>query len=188
MVRKNWLVLLLAFAFVVAACGDDDSSSDDGDDEPQSEETAAGEAESDDGESDESDPEESSDGEAAGGDSSLTFGDEEIALNAFGCFAEEQEAAGSIITFTAQAEGTNAAGEEVRVDFTRFAPGGTVSEADDVSIDVGPLGESVEYRASLPFESVPVDNGVVTVSETTFTNFGDDGGVSEVTTSIIIVC
>ena len=185
MARKNRLVLLVAFAFVVAACGDDDSSSDDGGDEPQSEDTASGDAETDDGESDEGDPGDASEGESAGGASSVTFDGEEIALDALGCYSEEQEVAGSIMTLTAQASGTNAAGENVIVDFTRFAPGGTVSESDDILIDIGPLTDSRTYQANLPFESVTVVDGVLTVSETTFMSF-DDG--TEVMVSIAIVC
>jgi hypothetical protein len=184
MVRKNFLVLLLAFAFVVVACGDDDSSSDDGGDEPQSETTEGGESETDDAASDESDSSDVS----AGGASSVTLDGEEIALDALGCYSEEQEVAGSIITLTAQASGTNAAGENVIVDFTRFAPGGTVSESDDMLIDIGPLGESTNYRANLPYNSVEVVDGVLTVSETTFTSFGDDGTQVEATASVAIVC
>jgi hypothetical protein len=160
---------------VAAACGDDsDSSSDGGGDDTSS-----------DGASDDGGSGEVSGGDAVGS-STLTFDGEEIALdNSLGCYAEEQEVAGSIITLTAQASGTNAAGEDVLVDFTRFAPGGTVGESDDILIDIGPLGATTTYQAALPFESVPVNSGVLTVAETAFSSF-DDG--SEVTASVAIVC
>jgi hypothetical protein len=191
MSSKRFLALLFVFVMLAAACGDDgDSSSDDGGDDTSSDADAGSgddtsDTGSDDGVSDEGGSEEIPGGEAAGGASTLTFGGEEIALNARGCYAEEQEVAGSIITLTAQASGTNAAGEDIIVDFTRFAPGGTVSEGDDILIDIGPLGASMTYQAGLPFESVPVDDGVLTVAETTFSSF-DDG--SEVAVSVAIVC
>ena len=50
---------------------------------------------------------------------------------------------------------------------------------------IGPLGATTTYRAALPFESVPVNSGVLTVAETAFSSF-DDG--SEVTASVAIVC
>jgi len=102
-----------------------------------------------------------------------------------GCFAERQEVAGSIITLSAQASGTNAAGEDVLVDYTRFAPDGVVEEADDILIDIGPLTSTRTYQANLPFESVPIEDGVLTVAETTFSSF-DDG--SEVMASFAIAC
>lgn len=192
MPSKRLLALLFVFVFVIAAaCGDDSDSSSNGGGDDTSSEIDPGSGDeatdtgSDDDGSDEGGSEEVSRGEPGGGASTLTFDGEEIALNARGCYAERQEVAGSIITLTAQASGTNAAGEDVIVDFTRFAPGGTVGESDDILIDIGPLGATTTYQAALPFESIPVDGGVLTVAETAFSSF-DDG--SEVTASVLIVC
>ena len=190
---KRLLALLFVFVIVAAACGDDsDSSSDGGGDEAASEADANSSDEATDtgseaDGSDEGGSEDPSGGDAADGASTLTFDGEEIALSSLGCFAEEQEVAGSIITLAAQASGTNAAGEDVLVDFARYAAGGTVSEGDDVLIDIGPLGASTSYNANLPIDTASVDGDVLTVPETTYTSF-DDGTEVTVTASVTMAC
>jgi hypothetical protein len=187
---KYLLGLLGVFVILAAACGDDSDSSSggSGDDAPNEDAGSGGEATDDGSLGSDSNDGASEDVPAVGsggGASSLMFDGEEIALDARGCFAERQEVAGSIITLSAQASGTNAAGEGIIVDFTRFAPGGTVAEGDDILIDIGPLGETRTYQANLPFESVPIDSGVLTVAETMFTSFD---GLSDVTVSVLIAC
>jgi len=181
---RRVLVLLIAFVIVIAAaaCGDDSGSSSDGAGDGVSTETGAGGSQA---TSEATSEATSGGGTGGGGASTLTFDDEEVALSSRGCYDEEQDVAGSIITLTAQASGTNAAGEDVTVDFTRYAAGGTVGEGDDITIDVGPLGASTTYHANLPIDTATVEGGVLTVPETTYMSF-DDG--SEVAATVMIAC
>ena len=174
---KRFLALVLAIGVLAAACGSDSSSS--GGDGDASSEDATGSSETA-ASSDDADADAPSDGA-----SSLTLDGEEIALDSRGCYAETQEVAGSIITLSSQASGTNAAGESVIVDFTRYAPGGTVGETDDVTIDIGAIGESTSYLATLPFESVQIVDGALSIDDTPFRSF--EGG-DDVVVSIKLAC
>ena len=100
-----------------------------------------------------------------GGAGSLTLDGEEIALGPGRCYLQEQPAAagGGSIELTAQAQGTNAAGDDVRLDFSRYSEESQFA-GDDVSIDVGPLGNSVSYHGSQPSGAVTVDGQVVSAS------------------------
>lgn len=138
------LKLLFALALMtgVAACGDDSESADDtppsvdvGTDENSDEDAA-------DTESTESTDTESTDtadaaGMSSGGAGSLTLDGETIELEAR-CFLEEQVSAGMTMEYTAQGMGTNADGDDVLLDITRFAAGDdAVIVGDSVSVTIG---------------------------------------------------
>lgn len=154
--------ILLAASLVMAGCGGDDASGD-----------ASPDADIDSGGSDNADGDNSSDGDntpegddtagddtagddtAGDGDAgpaptggSVIFGDEEIPMQRLLCYFQEQPRAGlgGVFTHSAQAEGTNAAGEAVLLDMTRaVAEDGTVEF--DLSFGVGDVfaGDYVEY-------------------------------------------
>lgn len=155
------------------AGGTDDGATDDGSD--SEDEPATDDAAADDGSA-----------EQGGGAGTLVLGGEEIDLGSGRCFLEEQPAAagGGSILAVAQASGTTAAGEEVLIDFTRFSEDSQFA-GDDVSVDVGPIADSVSYRGSTPVGTVSIDGDVVSASDLPLQNT-DDG--SEVTASFTISC
>lgn len=70
------------------------------------------------------------------GAGTLTLGTETITFESSRCFLEEQTAAGQKILWTAQASGTNAAGDDVVVDVSRYDASSDFA-GDDLSIDIG---------------------------------------------------
>ena len=151
---KVWAAILLAASLALAGCGSDDGSG---------------------GDSSESGAEAGADSDNAGDDSSgggdagpapsggtIIFGGEEISMERLFCFFEEQPRAGlgGIFTHTAQAEGTNAAGEAVLLDTTRaVAEDGTVEF--DLSFGVGdPFGDDYIEYADTGQEIMFGDNSV----------------------------
>ena len=180
--RRTRLLTAVAVSSVLllTGCGDDDDGTavDDVD-------TGTVEGEG----SDTGDPEDD-EGEATpaggGGAGVLVLGGEEIELGPGLCYLEEQPAAagGGSILATAQAQGTNAAGEEVRIDFTRFSEDSQFA-GDDVSVDVGALGESVGYAGGADEGTVSIDGNVVSATDFPMSNF-DDG--SQATVSFTISC
>lgn len=134
---RAWVAILLAASLALASCGSDDDSSVD-----SSESGADAGADSDNSEGDDSSSgDESSEGEDAAPAPSggkVIFGGEEISMQPLLCYFEEQPRAGlgGIFTHSAQAEGKNAAGEDVLLDMTRaVAEDGTVEF--DLSFGVG---------------------------------------------------
>lgn len=125
-------------------------------------------------------------GSTAAGPGSLVFGEETIALEPGRCYLQEQDSAGGggKILATAQAVGTNAAGEEVRVDFTRYDENSQFF-GDDISIDVGPVGSSTGYSSRVDVGGVEVSGDTVTASDIPMRNM-DDG--SEFSASFEIGC
>jgi hypothetical protein len=129
-------ILLLGSLLFLAACGGDDDSDSDGDDAPNvaattASTTSAGGSSG------------GSSGGGSNGDSdrgSVTIGDETIEFESARCFLQEQDVSGSPgkILLTGQGFGTNAAGESLTLDFTRFDEDSNFT-GDDVTIDVGPL-------------------------------------------------
>jgi hypothetical protein len=176
-VTRTLRVVLLALAtlalFAGAACGDDG----DGTSAPA---PVDGDSDADDGTAEDGPTDEGSGdaptGGGGGGGGSLIFGDETITLDRALCYLQEQPVAGSegTIELTAQGHGTNAAGESVVVDFTRFGED-SLFAGDDITIDIGdPRGDDfMEYGAVLDIGGVLVDGTVVTATDVPFA--GDDG-------------
>ncbi len=187
---RTFAALVAACALAITGCGDDDDTSTD--DAAGIEETAddtAGESSDDDGAGDDGATDEGGDEQAptgGGGGGTLVFDGEEIALDGARCFLEEQEAAagGGSIEFVAQGSGTNAAGEEVALDVSRYSEESQFA-GDDVTIDIGPLMESVGYSGKEPAGTVTVDGNVVSAEGFPVLSSED---MSEVTVSFTINC
>ncbi len=187
---RTFAALVAACALAITGCGDDDTSTDDAADIEETADDTAGES-SGDGADDEGDDEaDEGDGDAdqapgGGGGGALVFDGETIELGPGRCFLEEQPAAagGGSILATAQATGTNAAGEEVGIDFTRFSEE-SMFAGDDVNVYVGEIATAVSYTGSAPEGTVSIDGGVVSAEDFSLT--GDEGG--EVTISFGIDC
>lgn len=123
-------------------------------------------------------------GSAKGG--TLTLGGETIALDSARCYLKEQTAAGQKIELNGQGYGTNAAGDDIVLDFTRYAASSDFA-GDDISISIGDprSPDSVQQHTRLAL-------GAVTRSGSTFTSpsfelRGDDG-VSTSTSSFELKC
>ena len=108
-----------------------------------------------------------------------------IPLASSRCFLKEQTAAGQDIELTAQASGTNVAGDTVMIDFTRYAEGGQF-EGDDISIDVGAVGSSdaFGYHGRLDLGAVERSGDTFSVEDVELN--GDEG--IPVTVSFEIEC
>jgi hypothetical protein len=123
-----------------------------------------------------------------GGGGVLTLGSETIELDRVGCFLEEQPSAGGggSIELTGQGMGTNAAGDDVVVDFTRYSDD-SMFAGDDVTIDIGdPRSDDlVSFGASLDMGTVTLAGNVLSASDIPVNN-RDDG--SEVVASFRIEC
>jgi len=186
------LVLSLAvLALVAAACGDDDSG---GAATPTT--VATQDGGSNDGGS--SDGGSSDGGTSDGGGQTptpsanagfLMLGDERIDFDNALCYLQDQDAfGGGTIHATAQATGTNAAGEEVLFDFTRFGAD-TDFEGDDVSVTVGDYttGAAVEYLDVIALGSVSIQGNTVAGTGFNLTSFDFDEPV-ELASSFEINC
>jgi hypothetical protein len=186
------MALAVLVLLVGAACGDDDG------DDTGAPATAADQGVSDPGDDDSGDDDSGDDdsGDAAGdaptgggggGGGSLVFGDETITLDRALCYLQEQPVAGSegTIELTAQGHGTNAAGDPVVVDFTRFGED-SLFTGDDITIDIGdPRSDDfMGYYARLDIGDVSVDGNVLSASDVPFA--GDDG--TQVVGSFRIEC
>lgn len=176
-------ILFLGSLLLLAACGGDDDGDSDGDDgggDPTVAATTAAPTES-----------SSSSGGSNGGDGdagSLTLGDETIQLNSARCFLQEQDVVGSPgkILLTGQGFGTNADGEELTLDFTRFDEDSNFT-GDDILVDIGDFrsGDAQSYAANAPLDTVQRDGDTLSASGLTFNNF--DAGI-EVMGSFELKC
>lgn len=103
-----------------------------------------------------------------GGEGSLTLAGEEITLGPGRCFLEEQPSAGGggTIELTGQASGTNAAGDEVVIDFTRYSDDSDFA-GDDVSITIGdPFSEdATTLYGDADSGAVSLDGSVLSASD-----------------------
>lgn len=111
--------------------------------------------------------------EGPGGDSTVTLGDEVIALDGGpGCYTEPQDTAGGgQILVTAQLSGTTAAGEPVLIDFTRYDEE-SMFTGDDVSLAIGTLDSSTgDYSVgdySVKLELGAAGDGVLQATDFTW--------------------
>jgi hypothetical protein len=124
-------------------------------------------------------------GGSSGRGGTLTIGDETIDLDRSLCYLEQQTAAGQDIDLTAQAFGTNDGGDDVSIDFTRYAEGGQF-EGDDLSILVGNVGASdaSNYSARLDYGAVDRSGSTLSLSDA---DVVDDEGMTT-TVSFEIDC
>ncbi|NLV56203.1 MAG: hypothetical protein GXY13_11385 [Acidimicrobiales bacterium] len=113
-----------------------------------------------------------------GGGASLTVDGEAIDVGSPLCYLEPQDSAGGggQILATAQVSGTNADGVRVALDFTRFDADSTF-HGDDITLDVGELGDSVGFAASLDEGTIEVADGVVSGDDITLTEPGSGDSV-----------
>jgi hypothetical protein len=179
-IRRVLPILVVALTFI-AACGDDDASSNtEADTSSNTEATASGG----------SDTGGSDTGSQGGGGSAgfVTLGGETITLDSARCFLQPQDAAagGGQILATAQGSGTNAAGDEVAVDFSRFSEDSQFA-GDDVKVDVGdPFSDSaVSFGGSVEIGGVDLSGSTVSATGFVLNNFSD---FSEVVADFEINC
>lgn len=120
-----------------------------------------------------------------GGGGSLTLDGEEIGFDSARCFLEEQESAGQQILLTAQAFGTDAAGEEVTIDFTRWGEESDFT-GDDVSVTIGDpfADDSRSLGGRVDIGGVSVEGSTVSGSDMELT---DEGGAT-IAADFVIEC
>lgn len=192
--RQLTALAVAALLVIAAGCGDDSddgdatsdttSAADDSDGSGESTDDAATDTTA----SDEGEMTEDEGGESTGGGSgTVTLDGEAITVDSTRCFLEEQEAAagGGTIEMVAQAFGTDAAGAEVSIDFSRYSEESQFA-GDDVSVAVGdPFAEdSVSLSGNEPAGTVSLDGNVL--STTDFPLIGGD--FEEATISFEISC
>jgi hypothetical protein len=163
-----------------ADSGDDgssggDASSDDG----SSGEEASSDDDGSSGEEASSDDDGSSGGDASsvggGGAGTLVVGDETISLDSSRCFLESQDAVGGgKILFVAQAFGTNAAGEPLVLDVSRYDEDSQFT-GDDIKVDIGDpySDDAVSLSAIEEVGTVAIDGSTLSADGLTFSNFTD---------------
>ena len=161
--RNAWLAAGLSFLLVVAACGGDDESAPSNDSSGGTAATTAAPS---------ANPAPSSG--AGGGE--LVIGDETITFDRARCFLQEQDAAGGggKILFTAQAFGTNAAGDPITLDVSRYDEDSQFT-GDDIILDIGdPFSDdAVSLASSADLGTVSVDGSTLSAGDLTFVNFDD---------------
>lgn len=161
-------MVLAAVGLAVGACGGDDDDAGVGDVAADVDDaaSAAADAAADGGAS----------GGGGGGGGVLVLGDETIELDSARCFLEEQDAAagGGKILFVGQGFGTNAAGEEILVDISRWDEDSQFT-GDDIIVDVGdPFSDTaVNYRAGGDIGTVTLDGSTLSADGLTFQNSDD---------------
>ncbi len=145
---------VLGLALLLSACGSD------GDNDAQGDGGTTSGASSND-----SATEGATGGGTSGGAGTLSMNGEEIELGPGRCYLEEQPSAagGGSILLTAQAQGTDASGADVRIDFTRYSEDSQFA-GDDVNINVGPLGDSTSSSGTADIGTVQVDDKVVSAT------------------------
>lgn len=159
---RRSVAALALLAVALTACGGDDDASDGAPSDAQNDEAGEEDATAQAG--------------SGSGGGTLTIGDETITLDRARCFLEEQDAAagGGKILFVAQGFGTNAAGEDVTLDVSRYDEDSDFA-GDDILVDIGDVlaGESVGLSAGGVIGTVTVDGSTLSADGLTFTNFDD---------------
>jgi hypothetical protein len=179
--HRTWVMAMLAIAMVATACGGDDESSN----AAASSETtaamtattAAMTATTAASTATTAAPSGSQDTSGGAGNSGhLVLGEETIVFDSARCYLQEQDAAagGGKILFTAQAFGTNAAGDPITVDVSRYDQDSQFT-GDDVIVDIGdPLsGDAVSLRSSSDVGTITVDGSTLRADGLTLTNLDD---------------
>lgn len=180
---RTWWALMTAIIVVVllaTGCGSDDESgaSETGDGTADTTAGADDDTETDDGTDDSggSDDATGDDGGTGGDFGSIVFGDQTIALTSSLCFLEEQDAAagGGKILFVAQGSGTDAAGEPVALDVSRFDEDSQFS-GDKSNIVIGdPFSDSAaSWDANGDIGTVSVEGSTVSADGLTWVNTDD---------------
>jgi hypothetical protein len=106
---------------------------------------------------------------SGGNGGELVLGDEAVTLDRARCFLEEQDSAGGggKILFVRQGFGTNAAGEEVLVDVSRYDEDSRFT-GDDILVDIGEPGSSVSFQANADLGTISVDGSTLSADGPTF--------------------
>lgn len=169
-------VVAAAVLIGLTGCGDDD-----GDDTSAGSETPSeNEAQP----ADEGAASGSPDG-GGGGGGVVTIGSETIELDQTRCYLQPQDAAagGGTIEYNAQGTGTDAEGNEVLVDLSRYSEESQFA-GDDARIQFGPPGELLRDYAMVD-GSIVVEGSTLTITDATFRD-NDDG--SEAAGSLQLDC
>lgn len=173
--RAQLAAITIVLAALLAGCGGGDDGAD-----------ARGAPSVDDGSGDAADASRSGSGGGRGA-SSLVVDGETISVGGALCHLEPEEAAGGgggMILATAQNTGTDAAGDLVSIDFTRY-DADSMFHGDDVTLNVGEVGDPKTYTAHLDEGAIPVSNGVVSGQDITMRDAEAD---VEVVVSFEMVC
>lgn len=164
---RLWIGMVAILSLVLVACGDDDAVDNAVDNAGSGGTTSVAESPAADV-ADEEQPDEVSPGGSGPSSGTLVVGGETLTVASVRCFLEEQPRVGrGVFEFTAQARATNAAGEDVRLDVSRVRPESGPTE-DNIDMDIGPLRDSVSYRAGGP-EAVSLDGQMLTAEDVTLT-------------------
>lgn len=184
--RMTWTrpTLALLLSLLLTACGGDDTDTSTADADPSSagdaaaaEDPGSAAGATDDG-GDDPTADATDDGgdapAASGGAGTLVLGDETITLDRARCFLEEQDAAagGGKILFVGQAFGTNAAGEELVLDVSRYDEDSQFA-GDDIIIDIGDWETGVSWQVSADLGTVQVSGASLSAADLTLTNWDD---------------
>lgn len=174
--KRAWLIAAVALLLIVAGCGDDDDGAAGGDDTP-----ATTAAPSDEGTAAPSGNDDEPAAPSGGNGGELVLGDETITFDSARCFLQEQEAAagGGKILFVGQASGTNAAGEQVMIDVSRYDEDSQFV-GDDIVVDIGdPFSDdAVSYLGGSDAFIVSLDGSTLSADGLTFRNFDDNTELS----------
>ncbi len=150
--RKAAIALLAVGALLVGACGDDgdDTGAETNGDASEEATDGAGDSGDDAGRA------------AGGGGGSLTLDGETISFDRSRCFLEEQESAGQTIELTGQGFGTNADGEQVSIDVTRFAEDSALpGDAIDVTVGDPASPDSTSFGTIADIGTVELDGSTL---------------------------
>lgn len=117
------------------------------------------------------------DGAPAGDAGTVVLGDETIIFDSARCDMQEQAApeGGGKILFSIQAYGSNANGDEIRVEVSRYDEDSQFV-GDKIELVIGDpfSADAVKWNADDVIDTVALDGQTVSANNLTFTN-GDDG-------------
>lgn len=190
---------VLVLVLLAGCSSDDDGDATGGDAEVATQDDAGADASGDQGAdasddqggdaSDDQGGDAAGDGEASGGGGgTLDLGGEAITFDSARCYLEEQDSAagGGKILFTGQATGTNAAGDEVMIDVSRYDED-SMFAGDAVSVVVGDpfSADAASYSANEATDTITLDGSTLSAESVTLLA---DEDASEVPASFQIDC